>query len=233
LRSNGQLLAWPPDTLESNGNFYYGSLNDNTIGPVTATNCVFDGCNPVLIGNPWLWDTQAQDSTFTHCTFRTTYGVTGAVRLHSIDPATYTFNNCLFDSPEGIYGIGVEEGANGASVLAGDGNVYAIEPGVETVTLLTSNTVVVGPALPPFEATTHTYAPPADPVAFLTNPDGIMVLDYGKALTGGKAVALAEPVLVDLYQQPRPQPAEATKNDVGAVEFVETPASAVHDWAIY
>jgi hypothetical protein len=185
-----------------------------------------------MIGNRFLYPTQNPKGTFNHCTFRTTYNVTGAVRLRGNDTVVDTFNDCLFDSPQGLYGIGIDDGSGGIS-LAGDGNVYCIAPGVENVTLSSPDNQNPGTSTTAFEATTHTYAPPDPSLSFLTNPDGTMLLSYGKSLVGGKAVPLTPPVTQDLYKTPRPQPVTAVKNDVGAVEFDETPAARVDAWTMY
>jgi len=232
LRTNGSLLQWPPDTLESNGNYFYSDVNDNTIGPVFATNCLFDGCNPMTIGNRFLYPTQNETCTFTNCTIRTTYNVTGAVRFKGNDTVVQTFNNCLFDGPGALYSIGIEDIAMGVT-LAGDGNIYHVDSGLENVKIDTTTTSLVLTSLPPFEATTHTYSTPLSDTDYLTGDDGRMLSNAGKGLAGGKAVAVVPAVTVDLYGSARPIPSSAPRKDVGAVEFDETPAAGVVDWTVY
>jgi len=218
----GVPLGWPNRTLDAT---HYQNEN-STIGPITAVNTVFDALGlpgqpgeSNQLNNPNLPPTQDVTTVFRHCTFRSVNDW-GIFYFYGGQPTTYTFQNCLFDTPSCVYGIGIDGAATGVT-LAGDANTYYMPAGVE----------LFPPGASPFEATKHFYlgASTADPL--LTNATGGLVTAHASVVA--QALPTVPPIIVDKDGQPRPRPVSALASDIGADEIDETDTSAVYEWSLF
>jgi hypothetical protein len=222
LVRGGVPLAWPTTTLDAS---YYQQEN-STIGPVTATNTVFDALNingpgeANRLNHPSLPPNQDIDSMFIHCTFRSA-NAWGLFYFFGGQPTTYTWTNCLFDMMLGNYGIGVDPGAAGSVTLAGDGNAYHVPSGNELYPY----------GSPAFETSKHLYIGNTAAGANLTDSMGSLLYPHEDVVA--EAIVLIPPVLTDKDRNPRPMPVSALFSDIGADEVDETAPSAVRDWSLY
>ncbi len=220
----GVPLAWPTSTL---GTVHYQNEN-NTIGPVTATNTVFDALNvpggaageASRINHPELPPNQSPNSTFRHCTFRSANAF-GAFFTFGGQPATYNFTNCLLDSMLSNYGIGVNDPAVGSVTLTGDANAYHVPAGVELYPF----------GRPAFEATKHFYIGNTATEANLTDVFGSLLRAHEDVVA--EAVLTVPPTVFDKDGNPRPLPVSALLADIGADEINETAPAAVNEWSVY
>lgn len=220
----GRPLGWPYPTLDPA--FHYPNEN-NTIGPVTATNTVFEGLNingsaeASRINYPTLPANQNPNSTFVHCTSRSNASFGTWVFQNGLQAVTHTFKNSLFDNPNS-YGIMKESNSN--VTLVGDANTYnVVAPGWGLI-------LPDGTPLPAFEATEINYAGTGG-VPNLTGSYGNLVGPH--PMVTAKALAVAPAVTTDKDDQPRPMPAGATRSDIGADEINESAPTAVGDWNLY
>jgi hypothetical protein len=219
----GYPLGWPAYTL----GVEHVEQENNTLGPITATNTVFDHLyingvrgEATRIGNASLPPTQNLSSTFTHCTFRSD-NAWGMFYLYATQPTTHTFVNNLFDSMFAGYGIGVDPSAGTTITLTGDANAYHIPEGTELFPYES----------PQFEATKRNSIGNSAVAANLTNSMGSLLLAHEGVVA--QAVPTIPLTLVDKDGHNRPMPMVAAFSDIGADEVDETDTSHVSDWSVY